>query len=95
MSERTTINVSKDAHRKASEAKRDDESWSDYIQRCADTNPNQLDPDALEDALDQISMANDPGVTIDTEEVLREVGKAVELAEQARDNTQELKENLR
>ena len=35
MSDRTTINVSKESHRKASEAKKDGETWGEYLERCA------------------------------------------------------------
>jgi predicted CopG family antitoxin len=58
MSDRTTINVSKEAHRKAKSAKRDDESWSDYILRCigsdADTSLSagaDMDTEAVADAI--------------------------------------------
>lgn len=40
MTNRTTINVSKEAHQNAKEEKKDDESWSDYIQRCIDEPAN-------------------------------------------------------
>jgi len=35
MTDRTTINVSKEAHQEAKEAKKDSESWSDYITRLS------------------------------------------------------------
>ncbi len=34
--DRTTINVSKEAHRKAQKAKEDGETWSDYLLRSTD-----------------------------------------------------------
>lgn len=40
MTEYTTIRVSKDAKEAAQEAKRDGETWNEYLQRCTDTPPN-------------------------------------------------------
>ena len=37
MTDYTTIRVSKAAKESAQEAKRDGETWNDYIQRCTDT----------------------------------------------------------
>jgi len=39
MTEYTTIRVSKDAKAKAQEAKRDGETWNEYLQRCTETPP--------------------------------------------------------
>ena len=38
--EYTTIRVSKDAKAEAQEAKRDGETWNEYLQRCTETPPN-------------------------------------------------------
>ena len=40
MTEYTTIRVSKEAKEAAQEAKRDGETWNEYLQRCTDTPPN-------------------------------------------------------
>jgi len=40
MTDYTTIRVSKAAKASAQEAKRDGETWNDYIQRCTDTPPS-------------------------------------------------------
>ena len=40
MTDYTTIRVSKDAKEAAQEAKRDGETWNEYLQRCTDTPPN-------------------------------------------------------
>ena len=40
MTEYTTIRVSKAAKESAQTAKRDGETWNDYIQRCTDTPPS-------------------------------------------------------
>ena len=40
MTEYTTIRVSKAAKESAQEAKREAETWNDYLQRCTDTPPN-------------------------------------------------------
>ena len=40
MTDYTTIRVSKAAKESAQEAKRDGETWNDYLQRCTDTPPS-------------------------------------------------------
>ena len=40
MTDYTTIRVSKDAKAQAQEAKRDGETWNEYLQRCTETPPN-------------------------------------------------------
>ena len=40
MTDYTTIRVSKDAKEAAQEAKRDGETWNEYLQRCTETPPN-------------------------------------------------------
>ena len=40
MTDYTTIRVSKAAKESAQKAKRDGETWNDYIQRCTDTPPS-------------------------------------------------------
>ena len=40
MTDYTTIRVSKDAKAEAQEAKRDGETWNEYLQRCTETPPN-------------------------------------------------------
>ena len=40
MTDYTTIRVSKAAKESAQEAKRDGETWNEYLQRCTDTPPN-------------------------------------------------------
>lgn len=80
MSDRTTINVTKEAHRKASEAKTADESWSDYITRCInEPNPEESEPinevdrsevaDELEALRDMVSMIPEPGAFATEEDV--------------------------
>lgn len=39
MTDYTTIRVSQDAKAEAQQAKRDNETWNDYIQRCTDEPP--------------------------------------------------------
>lgn len=55
MSDRTTINVSKEARDVAREAKRDGETWGDYLRRCADVDtastPGDMDAEALANEL--------------------------------------------
>lgn len=106
MVEYKTMRVPTPAWEAAKEAKEDGETWGDYLRRCADeprVEPAEgsvdLDADELvgrlEEAMNEISMANDPGVSVDTNGLLAEIEKAQELAEQARDNTEEIKTELR
>jgi hypothetical protein len=54
MTEYTTIRVSEAAKAAAQDAKRDDETWNDYIQRCTDTPPNTTELVPVEDALAEL-----------------------------------------
>lgn len=114
--DRTTINVSKDAHRTAKAAKRQGESWTDYLLRCVDEPPG-ADAEAIAahladtlDALDREALATDRQEQLETTingmcgdhateeavgELAEEIRKAQELAEQARDNTDELLREVR
>lgn len=65
MTEYTTIRVSKEAHRAANEAKKDDETWDDYVERCSDNPPELIREVDLEEMKNELSMANEPGVDID------------------------------
>jgi len=49
MTEYTTIRVSKAAKASAQEAKRDGETWNDYLQRCTDTPPSVTEFVPIED----------------------------------------------
>ena len=51
MTEYTTIRVSKAAKESAQEAKRDGETWNDYIQRCTDTPPSVTEFVPIEDVV--------------------------------------------
>ena len=51
MTEYTTIRVSKAAKESAQEAKRDGETWNDYIQRCTDTPPSVTEFVPVEDVV--------------------------------------------
>ena len=51
MTDYTTIRVSKDAKAEAQEAKRDGETWNDYIQRCTDTPPSVTEFVPIEDVV--------------------------------------------
>jgi hypothetical protein len=73
----TTIGVSKEAKRQAKDAKHDNETWDEYLQRCTDEPPEIVEfvemsndvgiADAVEELRTQLSMANDRGVELDTE----------------------------
>ena len=51
MTDYTTIRVSKAAKELAQEAKRDSETWNDYIQRCTDTPPSVTEFVPVEDVV--------------------------------------------
>ena len=51
MTDYTTIRVSKEAKESAQEAKRDGETWNDYIQRCTDTPPSVTEFVPIEDVV--------------------------------------------
>jgi len=51
MTEYTTIRVSKAAKSSAQEAKRDGETWNDYLQRCTDTPPSVTEFVPVEDVV--------------------------------------------
>ena len=51
MTEYTTIRVSKTAKESAQEAKKDGETWNDYLQRCTDTPPSVTEFVPVEDVV--------------------------------------------
>ena len=51
MTDYTTIRVSEDAKAQAQEAKREEETWNDYIQRCTDTPPSVTEFVPVEDVV--------------------------------------------
>ena len=51
MTDYTTIRVSKAAKESAHEAKRDGETWNDYLQRCTDTPPSVTEFVPIEDVV--------------------------------------------
>lgn len=76
MTDRTTINVTKEAHQAAKAAKEDDENWSEYLRRCIDNPPTNpaVDGEAIAEELkNEISMANDPAVEVDTDRIINRI----------------------
>ena len=51
MTDYTTIRVSKAAKESAQKAKRDGETWNDYLQRCTDTPPSVTEFVPIEDVV--------------------------------------------
>ena len=100
-----TLRVPEEAYEHAKEAKKDDETWGEYLRRCSENPPEIkrfVEADAsntdelvsqLEDSLEGLS-EGPPGGVYDQDELLKQIEKAQELAEQARDNTEELKQGL-
>jgi hypothetical protein len=77
-SDTTTIGLSGRAKEQAQDAKHDNETWDDYLQRCTDEPPEIREyveqtgndegiADAVEELKNGLSVANDPGVELDTE----------------------------
>jgi predicted CopG family antitoxin len=107
MTDRTTINVSKEAHRKAQKAKEDGETWSDYLLRSTDqdavvTETGDIDSEEIMHKLEQIEGAQADTVSealqladIGLADLQDDIRKVQEMAEQARDNTDEIKEVIR
>ncbi|ELY91450.1 antitoxin VapB family protein [Natrialba taiwanensis] len=100
----TTVDVKDDVKGKLDDRKiHENESYNDVIDRVIENNsPEFRDaPDVeqiiegLENSMDKISMANDQTTDMDVSGIMAEIKKAQELAEQARDNTEDLKAGLR
>jgi hypothetical protein len=49
MTEYTSLRVPEDAKAKAADSKQDGETWADFIQRCADEGPRQVEVVARDD----------------------------------------------
>lgn len=64
MTDRTTINVSKEAHRKAQEAKEDGETWSEYLLRSTDTDAVKKNPV--------------PTIEVDGDSIMETIGEEIE-----------------
>lgn len=91
MSDRTTINVTKEAHQAAKAAKEDDENWSEYLQRCIDNPPANpgVDTSEIAEALkDEISMTAEPSVDPNTEEMMERVERLEGMVQEAVDAAQ-------
>jgi len=76
MVEQTTIRVRLDAKQRAEQEKRNDETWSDYLLRCADEGVTEvvpaddvagqeIDTDALSELLDAAHSIEDRTTTIE------------------------------
>lgn len=78
MTDRTTINVSKEAHRAASKAKSEEETWGEYLLRCADANPGtDLDTEKIVEEIKQdLSMMPEPGV--DEEQLVQRINNRLD-----------------
>ena len=74
MTDYTTIRVSKAAKESAQEAKRDGETWNDYIQRCTDTPPSVNEFVPVEDVVGR----EVPSVQIDYVEIESRCRSAIE-----------------
>jgi len=75
MTDYTTIRVSQDAKAEAQQAKRDNETWNDYIQRCTDEPPEVREFVDADDLLEGQTVSK--GASIDYGEIQTRVEKAV------------------
>jgi len=75
MTDYTTIRVSQDAKAEAQQAKRDNETWNDYIQRCTDEPPAVREFVDADDLLEGQTVSK--GASIDYGEIQTRVEKAV------------------
>jgi len=74
----TAIRVTEGVKEAAQEAKQDGETWDEYVLRCTEHPPE------VREFVD----------SEETGELLEGIQKAKELAEQARDNTEDIKQGL-
>lgn len=95
MTNRTTINVEKEAHRKAQEAKKDGETWSDYLLRSTDKDAVEKRDMDLDELEDRIVVRSAREYSSDLEQLEREIKKTQEIAEQARDSIATLESEIR
>jgi len=94
-----SIRVSEDVKAKAADAKRDGETWDEYVLRCSENPPEVREfveresvdiEQTLDELADGVSMAADPGVPIQPEEfdeMQREIEQLKELIEHVPENT--------
>jgi len=76
MTDYTTIRVSEDAKAQAQEAKREEETWNDYIQRCTEEPPEVREFVEAEPLLEGQDVSK--GASIDYAEIESRVKRAVE-----------------
>jgi len=62
MTEHTTIRVTKDAKEAADKAKKENETWNEYIQRCTENSPEIVEfVEAEHSGIDYTELANQVG----------------------------------
>ena len=100
----TRIPVTAEGRDIAREAKRDGETWDEYIRRCAEEPPevtrvSEVDTATLIESLkDELSMTADPTVEVDTEQLLQRIDRlesAVKEATEAAQSADRKLEQLR
>lgn len=100
MADYKTMRVPEAAWEAARDAKQDGETWGEYLQRCADVDTaSTAAPEVVEASVDtdeitesiknEISMAADPTVEVDTDGLIREIEKLQELVERVPEDTAE------
>jgi len=76
MTDYTTIRVSQAAKAEAQQAKRDNETWNDYIQRCTDEPPTVREFVDADDLLEGQSVSK--GASIDYTEIETRLKRVLE-----------------
>lgn len=101
-----SIRVSEDVKQTAAEAKRDDETWDEFVLRCSENPPEVREfveresvdiEQTLDELADGVSMAADPGVPIQPEEfdaMRRDIEKVKRMVDQTKINTSQIKETM-
>jgi len=101
MTDWTTIRVHQDAKDAAAKAKRADENWSDYLQRCTDTPPEvqELVPAdevaaTAESLKNELSMAADPTVQPEVGELIEKVDRLADAVQEATEAAHQTQQQL-
>jgi hypothetical protein len=90
MADRTTVNISKPAHKAAKQDKRDDESWSDWFVRKAEGEDTAESPDVAHSIGEDISEIKAQLNTIEraqantVEDALSEITVSIDASERSK-----------
>ena len=89
----TAIRVTPDVKAKAEDAKRDGETWNEYVLRCAENPPEvreYVDAESIPDGLENIANGD-----VDTDKIAAEVSEQIDYAELSNRVANELEGRMR